>query len=262
MRSSLSDTIWLSEKRKNLLLLLNEGPRNIDHIKSALNVTSKAMMPQIKILKEQNMIIQNDEDYELSDIGQILVHNMNPLLKTLDVIEENREYWSSRDLTPIPEELAYKLGELGQCMLIEPDLNHMFDLPIEFTENLKRANSAMMFASYFHPLYPELFTEISANRTKFDLMLTMSVLDRMTEECEEELNILRASEDTNVYICDDNDIKLTTIAVTETFTYLCLFNKEGIYDHRKIITFDKSGIQWGKELFDHYKQKAFTEDHI
>ncbi len=47
------DTIWLSEKKKkNLLLLLMEGPRNIEQIKTSLNVTSKAMMPQIKILKK------------------------------------------------------------------------------------------------------------------------------------------------------------------------------------------------------------------
>jgi predicted transcriptional regulator len=53
MSSSLCDTIWLSEKRKNLLLLLMEGPRDIEQIKTSLNVTAKAMMPQIKILKKQ-----------------------------------------------------------------------------------------------------------------------------------------------------------------------------------------------------------------
>ena len=55
MSSSLCDTIWLSEKRKNLLLLLMEGPRDIEQIKTSLNVTAKAMMPQIKILKKQGV---------------------------------------------------------------------------------------------------------------------------------------------------------------------------------------------------------------
>jgi predicted transcriptional regulator len=48
MVASLSDTVWLSEKRLNLLLLLMEGPRDIDQIKTSLNVTSRGMMPQIK----------------------------------------------------------------------------------------------------------------------------------------------------------------------------------------------------------------------
>ncbi|WP_445476312.1 helix-turn-helix transcriptional regulator [Methanococcoides methylutens] len=256
MKSSLSDTIWLSEKRKNLLLLLVEGPRNIDQIKTSLNVTSKAMMPQIKILKEQDMIIQNESDeYELSDVGRIIVKNMSPLLKTLEVIEENREYWATRDLTAIPESLAYRLGELGQCMFIEPDLNHMFDLPIEFTENLTRSKDVKMFASYFHPLYPELFSEIIEKGIKFELILTDSVLERMKKDCLEHLKLLASSENTELHICDDS-IKLTTISVTERFTYICLFNKDGRYDHTKLMSFDDSARLWGDELFSYYQERS------
>jgi predicted transcriptional regulator len=73
MRSSLSDTIWLSEKRKRLLLLLMEGPRNIDQIKKSLNVTSKAMMPQIRILMDNDLILEDNRVYHLSEIGGIVV---------------------------------------------------------------------------------------------------------------------------------------------------------------------------------------------
>ena len=262
MKSSLSDTIWLSEKRKNLLLLLVEGPRNIDQIKTSLNVTSKAMMPQIKILKEQDMIIQNEnDDYELSDVGKIIVMNMSPLLKTLEVIEENREYWATRDLTAIPEHLAYRLGELGQCMHIEPDLNHMFDLPVEFTENLIRSKDVKMFASYFHPLYPELFSEIVENDIRFELILTDSVLDRMKNDCLDNLQLLMSSKNTQLYVCDDS-IKLTTVSVTERFTYISLFNKDGRYDHRKIMSFDDSARIWGEELFSYYQEKSSLLEDI
>jgi len=253
MRSSLSDTIWLSEKRKNLLLLLVEGPRSIDQIKTSLNVTSKAMMPQIKILKEQDMIVQNELDnYELSDVGSIIVKNMSPLLKTLGVIEENMEYWATRDLTSIPKSLSYRIGELGQCMLIEPDLNHMFDLPIEFTENIIRSKNVKMFISYFHPLYPRLFIDLLSKEIDFTLIFTESVFNRMRTDCSKELELLTGSGSADLYVCDDS-IKLTTITVTERFTYLCFFNKEGMYDHRKIMSFDESASKWGEELFTHYQ---------
>ena len=103
MSSSLCDTIWLSEKRKNLLLLLMEGPRDIEQIKTSLNVTSKAMMPQIKILKKQGLILQKEDTYVLSEIGNLVVGNMLPLLNTLEVIEENKEYWASRDTSVISQ---------------------------------------------------------------------------------------------------------------------------------------------------------------
>jgi len=143
MSSSLCDTIWLSEKRKNLLLLLMEGPRDIEQIKTFLNVTSKAMMPQIKILKKQGLVLQKDDTYILSEIGKLVVGNMLPLLSTLEVLEENKEYWASKDTGVVPSELLMRLGELGECRVIEPDLNHLFDLPREFTENLIKSRYIM-----------------------------------------------------------------------------------------------------------------------
>jgi len=252
MRFSLSDTIWLSDKRQRLLLLLMEGPRNIDQIKTSLNVTSKSMMPQINKLKEQNLIINHKEDgsYRLSSIGRITVRNMMPLLRTLGVLEENNEYWASMDLTTIPDELACRLGELGECMVIDPDVNHLFDLPLEFTENLKRSHHVRSFISYFHPLYPSLYSELSQRGADLELILTRPVFERMKENCYNELQTMMDSENTKIYICDD-EMKLT-ITLTERFIYICFFNDEGRYDHKKVMSFDESALRWGNELIDNY----------
>lgn len=254
MKSSLSDTIWLSEKRKRLLLLLMEGPRDIEQIKKALNVTSKSMMPQIKILMDHNLIQEEDRVYSLSNIGKIIVDNMNPLLNTIEVIEENPEYWATRDLSPIPAEFRQKLGELGDCMVIEPDINHLFDLPEEFTENLGKSDKVKTMLSYFHPLYPRIYHDIQKKGIKLDLIFTEKVYNRMIEECYEKINDMANAQNTNLYVLR-NGIG-TTITVTDMFIYLCLFNKNGIYDHKKIMSFDDTAILWGERIFDHYKSKA------
>ncbi len=52
MKTSLIDLAFLSEKRKDVLLLLEEGPKTGDEIKTALNVNSTSIMPpQIKKIK-------------------------------------------------------------------------------------------------------------------------------------------------------------------------------------------------------------------
>lgn len=52
-RSSLLDTLFLSEKRKNLLLLLKEeGPKNSEDIKDVLDFPWKSITPQIKKLTD------------------------------------------------------------------------------------------------------------------------------------------------------------------------------------------------------------------
>ncbi|MDD2440314.1 MAG: winged helix-turn-helix domain-containing protein [Methanosarcinaceae archaeon] len=253
MSSSLCDTLWLSEKRKNLLLLLMEGPRDIDQIKTSLNVTSKAMMPQIKILKKQELVIQQEDGtYELSDVGRLIVENMLPLINTIDVIEENREYWTSRDLSIIPEALFKRLGEIGQCMLIEPDLNHLFDLPREFTENLKKSQKILTLISYYHPLYPSLYAELAKDDVEMSLLLTESVLERMSAEQGSEFETFLKAKNVEVEVCGKNS-RLPTIAVTDRFMYLCLFDKQGKYDHRTLMSFDSSALLWGEELFKHYR---------
>jgi predicted transcriptional regulator len=112
-----------------------------------------------------------------------------------------------------------------------------------------------MFASYFHPLYPELFSEIIEKGMNFELILTNSVLERMKKDCLDSLQLLISSDNTEVYVCDDS-IKLTTVSVTERFTYISLFNKDGRYDHRKIMSFDDSARIWGEELFSYYQERS------
>ncbi|WP_048119154.1 MULTISPECIES: helix-turn-helix transcriptional regulator [Methanosarcina] len=253
MSSSLCDTIWLSEKRKNLLLLLMEGPRDIEQIKTSLNVTSKAMMPQIKILKKQGLVLQKENTYMLSEIGKLVVGNMLPLLNTLEVLEENKEYWTSRDTSVIPQEQFMRLGELGECMVIEPDLNHLFDLPREFTENLIKSRCIMSSLSYYHPLYSSLYSRLAKSGAEMEIVLTKAVLERLKNDCRDELETLLDSENTVVKVCEEN-LKLPTIAVTEKFMYICLFDKQGKYDHRKVMSFDASALRWGRELFIHYNE--------
>jgi predicted transcriptional regulator len=254
MSSSLCDTIWLSEKRKNLLLLLMEGFRDIEQIKTSLNVTSKAMMPQIKILKKQGLILQKENTYMLSEIGKLVVGNMLPLLNTLEVIEENKEYWASRNTGVISRELFMRLGELGECRIIEPDLNHLFDLPREFTENLIKSRCIMSSLSYYHPLYASLYSRLAKNEAEMEIVLTKPVFNRLKNDSRDELETLLNSKSTLVKVFDDEGLQLPTIAVTERFMYLCLFDKQGKYDNRKVMSFDASALRWGRELFIYYKK--------
>ena len=54
--NELLNVISASDKRRNLLILLNSGPQEWDDIKRILNVTSTGMLPQIKILEEEHLI--------------------------------------------------------------------------------------------------------------------------------------------------------------------------------------------------------------
>ena len=55
MELQLIDTIFFSDKRKNLLLLLKNGPKTIEEIKTELEVSSSPIMAQIRILLKDGL---------------------------------------------------------------------------------------------------------------------------------------------------------------------------------------------------------------
>ena len=78
----LIELIFLSDKRKQLLLFLKSGPKNMDEITEALQAASTSILPQIKKLKDMSLVVQVDKIYTLSPIGKVLVEKMQPLIST------------------------------------------------------------------------------------------------------------------------------------------------------------------------------------
>ncbi|MCQ6962399.1 helix-turn-helix transcriptional regulator [Methanolobus chelungpuianus] len=252
MKNSLIDIILNSEKRKNVLLLLIEGEKSRDEIKTSLNVTSTALIPQIKKLKEHGLVVQNNDYYTLTDMGKVLVENMLPFLKAVDVFEENDTYWLNRDLSGIPAPLLKRFGELGNYLIIEPDRNYLFEFPKEFTENIGKSSYIMAFNAYFHPEYPRLYSKLAGEGIKVSLILTDSVYSRMKKDYMPEMQNFAQLPDTDLSVLADA-CGLATLVTTDRFLFLCFFDNHGQYDHRMIMSFDSGALQWSRELFDHFR---------
>lgn len=89
MRSFLITVLLSSEKRTELLLLLKDEPRTIEEINNELNTNSVAILPQLKKLKENGLVIQEDRIYDLSLLGRIIVRKMESLVKAFRQLEDN-----------------------------------------------------------------------------------------------------------------------------------------------------------------------------
>jgi predicted transcriptional regulator len=252
MKDSLVDIILNSEKRKNVLLLLIEGEKSRDEIKRSLNVTSTALIPQIKKLKEHGLVIQKNDYYVLTDMGKVLVENVLLFLKAVDVFEENDTYWLNRDLSGIPAPLLKRFGELGNYLIIEPDRNYLFEFPKEFTENIGKSRYVMAFNAYFHPEYPRLYSKLASEGIKVSLVLTDSVCERMKKDYMADVQKFTSYSGAELSVLKEA-AGLATLVTTDRFLFLCLFDNHGQYDHKMIMSFDSGALQWSRELFDHFK---------
>ena len=97
----LTELVFLSEKRKKLLLFLKDKPRTMAEIQEHLSSVPVSILPQVKKLKEGKLVVQKGHAYELTLLGKIIAEKMPTFLDTLDVLEQNFDYWAKRDLEGI-----------------------------------------------------------------------------------------------------------------------------------------------------------------
>ncbi|AKB78021.1 hypothetical protein MSHOH_1538 [Methanosarcina horonobensis HB-1 = JCM 15518] len=262
MEDSLLDLIFLSEKRKNTLLLLLEGPRDINTIKKTLKASATSVQPQIKMLKEKHLVVQDKDVYRLSEIGKIIAEKMKPLLDTLSVLEENVDYWADRDVSKIPPFLLRRIGELGHCMTVEPQIEHMFEMIPEYVKNAEKSKRFETLISYFHPLFPSFYLGLAQKGTSVSLILPESILKRwVEEEYREQTRQFLEMENTRLMVCKDCE-KNPTIVAADNFMGIALFPKEGIFDRKFVICFEPGALSWGKELYDYYEQNSEQIENI
>lgn len=257
MSSSLVDLILFSEKRKDFLLLLKEGPKNIEEALEKLQVPRTALLPQIKKLKEEGLVIHEEGIYRLSAIGEIVVEKMQPLIDTLSVFERNEEFWANRKLAPIPPYLVNRINELGNYSLIEPDLSHTFDLNPEFVKNLSNSTYIHMFYSYFHPQLPALVLNLARKRVEISLVLSEAVYLRLVEDFKEEGKEFLKMENSSLYILEKKEIEIPAlIATSNGIMTMGLFNENGRFDRQYVISSAPQAVKWGQELFEYYRDMS------
>ncbi|WP_440948489.1 helix-turn-helix transcriptional regulator [Methanosarcina sp. T3] len=256
MEDSLINLIFLSEKRKNVLLLLLEGPKDINTIKKKLKASATSVQPQIKMLREKHLVVQEKDLYRLSDIGKIITEKMKPLLDTLSVLEESVDYWTDRDLSKIPPFLLHRIGELGHCITIEPQIEHMFEMIPEYVKNAEEAKKFEALISYFHPLFPSFYLGLAKKGTSVSLILPKSILRRWIEEdYREQTRQFLEMENTKIRVCKDCEMHPNIVAA-DNFMGLALFPKDAAFDRKYLISFEPGALAWGKELFNYYEKNS------
>lgn len=257
MNPGLLDLILFSEKRKDFLLFLKEGPKDIEEILERLQVPRTALLPQIKKLKEEGLVIHEEGIYRLSAIGEIVVEKMQPLIETLSVFEKDEEFWANRKLAPIPPHLVNRINELGSYRLIEPDLSHTFDLNPEFIKNLSNSTYIHMFYSYFHPQLPALILNLARKGIEISLVLSEAVYLRLVEDFKEEGKEFLKMENSSLYILEKKEIEIPAlIAVSNGIMTIGLFNENGRFDRQYVISFEPQAIKWGQEFFEYYRDMS------
>jgi predicted transcriptional regulator len=255
MDRMLIDLLFMSQKRRDLLLLLKNGGRTIEEIVDILNVTPTGMLPQIKKLKEEFLVIQDEREYRLTPLAEILVEKMRPLLDTLEIIEEHEIFWQERDLSDLSPAFLERLNELKPYSLVKPDPDKIFETSRVFLKNIEKSKNILSLSSIFHPALPEIFLRTEDKNIEISLIITKRIYERLKNDFEEELKSYLARKNRQLFVCAD-EMKIAMLTKTELFMMADFLTWKGDYDQESIVAFEPASLKWAEELILHYKGQA------
>jgi predicted transcriptional regulator len=257
--NELLNVISASDKRRNLLILLNSGPREWDEIKKILKVTSTGMLPQIKILEEENLIERDGRRFSLTPMGKVLTAYLEPLIRTMDIFDEQKKYWDEHNIDALPFELLLDIREIGSYQILETADEEIFGIS-EFLNNILHANMIKGISHTVHPRFPEFFLTLAKKGVPVSLILTPGVFRIIREKYRDALEEGIQIKTLTVYV-SKKDIKFSYI-ITDTYFSLSLFYKNGMFDAKHdVISYDPSARAWGERVFSYYlKQSEKIED--
>lgn len=257
MKLQLVNLLLFSEKRKNLLLLLAEKPRSLDEILDLLYIPRVSLLPHIKKLKEDGLILQNGDMYSLSIMGSILIRKVRPLLDAASIFEDNDYYWSYRKLDSVPFYLLKSIGDLKGSQLLEPGLTHGFDLFPELIDHFTGSSKVMLLFSFFHPLVPSFSLELAKKNVQLQLIFSRDSFARFSEDFLVTGEKILEMKNASVFVHTGLPLEIPAlIAVSDSALLLGFFNKKGKFEGQYLLNFEPRALSWGTDLFEYYREKA------
>lgn len=251
MKKPLLDVIFASDKRKNSLLLLQDGSKEMVTLLNSLKTTRQALLPQMKILEEHHLISHSGDAYELTRIGKLIVDDMFPLLSTLDVLDNDIDYWGTHNLDFIPPHLLGRLHEFCSCKVITPSIMEIYDVNKEFFESSNKSKSLTLVLTFLYPNFPEIYGEWINNVEHITFIVSKELFKRikLNFSCEFRKYLDTGKFDFFVY---NNTMDFVSFGHNDYCTFFRLLLRTGEYDNKQLMCCKPSAIKWNIELRDYY----------
>lgn len=255
MKKELLEVLFMSEKRKEVLLLLQDGAKEMEFLLKSLNTTRQALLPQIRILEEHHLVSNDRDTYELTTIGKLIVDKIAPIIDTVDALDADIDYWGSHILDFIPPHLLKRIGEIGKCKTITPPIPETHHILRKFHESSKKSGVLYSINTFFHPNFADLFDDLIRNNVKIHFILSQDLLDNMRDNYNKVFTEFINTDKFNFYL-HPADLGFMSLGVSEHYLMLTSLRTDGFFDNNRILCGNPRAVQWGKELFEYYLKEA------
>ncbi|WMW22411.1 winged helix-turn-helix domain-containing protein [Methanolobus mangrovi] len=255
MKKRLLDVAFASDKRKNVLLFLQEGAKEMDTLLELLDTIRQALLPQMKILEEHYLVFHYDDKYELTTIGKLVVDEMVPLLNTVELFGNDIDYWGTRDLNCIPHHLISRISEIGKSKVISISPTEQYDVRSTHHEKSTECKFHSVVTTILYPNYHDIFSYLIENNIKIDLIVSESLLKKICTDHHVNFENYMKTDVVNIYVYNKK-MDFLFFSYDEFYTNLCLLRNNGEFDSKFILFDNKNALKWGKDFFDYYLENS------
>lgn len=243
--------MFASEKRKEVLLLLNEGPQEMEYLVKCLGTNRQALLPQVKILENHYLISHQNDVYELTSIGKLLIEEFIPLLGTIEFFDVDIEYLGTQKLEFIPSHLLKRVKEIGSSEVITPEIANMYDLNEEFHEASKKSKSVFIVTSFLYPNLCELTLELISNNVEVHFIISPELMDKLKGHKYVHVNKLLGSNLIHIYVYP-KELDFLFMGCNDYYLIVNPLSQDGTTDRKYIISNKKEALKWGRDFFEYY----------
>lgn len=255
LKKSIFDILFASEKRKNVMLLLKDGPREMSFLLDSLDTSRQALLPQMKILKERDLVYQSNDAYGLTNTGRLIANEMEPFIDTIETLDINSHYFAQHNVDGIPEHLLKRINEIRGFTLVEPDHVNSIELNTDHLEDCLRSKAVYFVYTFMHPGAKSVLDRLVAKGIQVSIIfskeLAQKIIHEMYDACKSSLEL----ENVNMYIYE-REPEISSVTVSDNGFQLRLFLKNSEFSNKQILCYSPEGRQWAKELYDHYLKDA------
>lgn len=255
MKKSIVEVLLASEKRRNVLLLLRDGPKEMEIFLKSLKTSRVALLPQMKILKQYHLISKYGDTYELTTLGKLIVEEMIRFLRTTNTFGENHEYFGTHYIDFIPPHFLKKIPELGFCNIEQRSINDFFEPDTEFLEEAMISKYWLEITSALHPMFHDFYGKMTDHSVDVSIILSQQAYEKLKNEYYDDFKKLIDIKLISFYVYPDT-LDFASFVFTNHCISFRLFTKEGKYDNKKLLCCGQKTLEWGKELFEYYRQQS------
>lgn len=255
MKKQLLDVLFMSEKRKTVLLLLEDGTKEMNVLLRSLKTSRQSLLPQLKILEEHHLVTYYDDVYELTTIGKLIVDEMVPLISKTEVLDIDIDFWGSRELGFIPSHLLEKLGQLNNCEIISPSLTELYSVHKSLNPGYRVSPCVCTVTTLLYPDFEPIVKEMLENDIEFHYIVSQELLNKIRTEYHKEFANFIRNKSFNMYVYNKH-MKLLYFTFDSVHSIICALNNNGDFDHKFMLCKGQSAVGWIKELFEYYLEDS------